>query len=89
MPRWRVRIHRRVRKWLKKHPLYEEDFWEALKELSCNPFVGEKLKGRCKGFLKWKKKGSPLRIMYAVDRRDHMIFVEAVGLRENFYEKYC
>ncbi len=86
---WIVMIHRRVRKWLKKHKQYEKIFFEAIEELRMNLFSGEKLHGKCRGFYKWKKRGRELRIMYRIDKREHIVFIEAIGIRENFYEKYC
>ncbi len=86
---WIVHVHRRVRKWLKRHRGYEKVLDEIIAELMINPFIGERLRGKCKGYLKYKKKGKPLRVMYWIDYREHTIVIRAVGLRENFYEKYC
>ena len=84
---WIVKSHRRIRKWLKKHKEYERAFMEAVTELAKNPFIGEKLRGKCSGFYKWRK--GELRLLYFIDKREKTIFIEAVGLRENFYMKYC
>ena len=84
---WRVFIHRSVRRFEKRHPEYRHVVTRAIRVLEGNPYLGERLSGRCRGL--WKLRVGELRVVYRIDRRAGEVYVLRVGLRENVYEGLC
>ena len=81
-----LREHRRVGKFLAKHPQFIELYVELRDAVVKDPYrMGQRLRGRCRGLYKARK--GELRIAYRIT--DCTVVVEAAGLRENFYEELC
>ena len=55
------------------------------KSLRLNPYLGEPLHGRCRGFYRYRK--GELRVIYWVDPDDCTIRVARIGYRERIYEE--
>ena len=84
---WGIREHRRVAKWLLRHPNYAPVYGRARGVLASNPYAGEKLTGRCAGL--WKLRVGELRVVYEIRCEERVVYVWRVGLRERIYEEAC
>ncbi len=58
---------------------------EALRALGANPDLGEPLAGELDGF--WKYRVRRFRIIYALDRRQRLVRLLAVGHRRGIYDE--
>ncbi len=83
---WVVDVHRRVWKWLKRHPEARNIVEKVIEDLKRNPYVGEPYKGKLKGKYKYRK--GRIRIIYTIDNTTKTIRIWDIGYRENIYEKY-
>ncbi len=83
---WVVDVHRRVWKWLKKHPEAKGIMERVVNDLKKNPYIGKPCKGRLKG--KYKYRRGRIRIIYTIDTKNKTIRIWDIGYRENIYEKY-
>lgn len=63
---------------------------EAAVEISKNPKIGEAKKGDLAGLLVWKFRclGQLMLLGYTVEDQLRLVYLEAVGPHENFYEKF-
>jgi mRNA interferase RelE/StbE len=57
----------------------------ALRSLAVEPATGERLRGELEGL--WKFRVRRFRLVYAVDRRQRVIRILAVGHRRGIYEE--
>jgi mRNA-degrading endonuclease RelE of RelBE toxin-antitoxin system len=80
-----VERHRRVHRWLRRHPEARDYYRRAVEVLEANPYAGEMLHGRCRGL--YRLRVGPLRLAYHLVPEDCTVSVEAVGYRENIYEE--
>jgi len=60
---------------------------KAVSELTKDPYIGTRLKGRCSWL--WKVRKGSLRIIYEIRTSNKIVYIWRVGLRENIYEGLC
>ena len=59
----------------------------ALDEIARNPECGEPLRGELEGYRKYKVRR--FRIVYAIDKKHHMVRIMAVAHRRAVYEEFA
>ena len=84
---WQVLVHRNVRRFEKRHPRYSARIDRAISMLASNPYVGERLGGKCSWL--WKLRLGELRVVYEIREDEKTVYIWRVGLRENIYEGLC
>ncbi len=82
---WRVDVGRRARRWLRRHPQYKERVYEAFRVLERSPYMGKRLTGRLRG--KRSYRVGKVRIIYTIDERLRIVYVEDIEFRESVYKK--
>lgn len=81
---FRVELSDRAEKELKRlDKIYQPKVAKYLDLLSLDPFMGQKMTGELKGY--WRIKIPPLRIVYAPDFENRIIWVKAIGFRGGVY----
>ena len=84
---WQVLVHRSVRRFEKRHPNYSAMIDRAISLLAGNPYIGERLSGKCSWL--WKLRLGELRVVYEIRGGEKTVYIWRVGLRENIYEGLC
>ena len=82
---WRIERHRRVSRWLRRHPEAKPLYQRAVELLRRDPYAGEPLHGSCQGLRRLRL--GTLRIVYHPMPGECIVSIEAVGYRENVYEE--
>ena len=85
---WRVDIHRRARRYLRRNPSLRERVDSIVEELKINPYMAaDKVLQQCGGRL--SRRIGDYRIIYSVDPRRRIVSIECIGPREKVYEECC
>ena len=86
---WSVYLDRPARKFYERHVKYRLILDRIITMLKEDPYraIYKKPKGKCRGF--YVARVGEVRVLYKIYVRERIVRVRAVGLRENFYEKYC
>lgn len=64
--------------------IYKSKIRQTIDLLEKNPFLGKKMQGNFVGY--YRVKIPPLRIIYSINFKDHIIWIIAIGHRGNIYK---
>jgi mRNA interferase RelE/StbE len=85
---YKVTVHRRAARYLKKLPSNEKDnVKKALRKLSENPFGSREVKcmvGEWKGY--YRIRLGNIRVIFWIDEEDKMIYVDHISPRGDVYK---
>ena len=83
---YRINLSNQARKSLKKlDKRFQKKFLLVLQLLQDNPLLGEKMTGVFEG--SYRIRIPPIRIIYAADMNNKIIWVRAIGHRGDIYKK--
>ncbi len=77
-----------IREYKKLNPTIRPQIHEGIDSLSKNPVAGSKIK-RLKGRLKeyYRYRSGDYRIVYAVNQKEHIVFVDYIQHRKDIYRE--